>query len=134
MSTHTMQTYPFISNRVKISGTNRSAKVTEHFTCISVDVINCTTCTLCKTIYIPVGETARTLAHRIREHLRDVQETTQMRPNQFLAILIFLITPITTWLFSGYPYTTEIQKAAKSSNKNSSFNRGRRKQGVLYLQ
>ena len=74
------------------------------------------------------------MAHRIRELLRDVEKTTQMRPNQLLAILIFLITPTTTWLFAGYPYTTEIQKATKISNENSSFNSvhsGRRKQGCF---
>ena len=36
-----------------------------------------------------------------------------MRPNQLHAILIFLITPTTTWLFAGYPYTIETQKAEK---------------------
>ena len=36
--------------------------------------------------------------------------------------LIFLITPPTTRLFAGYPYTTGTQKAAKISNKNSFFN------------
>ena len=40
-------------------------------------------------------------------------KTSQMRPNQSRAILIFLITPTTTWLFAGYPYTTETQKAAE---------------------
>ena len=45
-----------------------------------------------------------------------------MRPNQSRAILIFPITPTTTWLFAGYPYTTGTQKAAKISNKNSFFN------------
>ena len=45
-----------------------------------------------------------------------------MCPNQSRAILIFPITPTTTWLFAGYPYTTETQKAAKVSNKTSFFN------------
>ena len=45
-------------------------------------------------------------------------KTTQMRPNRSRAILIFLITPTTTWLLTGYPYTTGTQKAAKISNKN----------------
>ena len=45
-----------------------------------------------------------------------------MRPNQLRTILIFLITPTTTWLFVGYPHTTGTQKAAKISNKNSPFN------------
>ena len=65
------KTCPFISNKVKISGPNRSVKVTYHFTCISTNVIYCITCTLCKKIYI--GETGRRLADRFREHLRDVE-------------------------------------------------------------
>ena len=51
---------------------NRSAKITDHFTCISANVIYCITCTLCKKIYI--GETGRRLADRFREHLRDVEK------------------------------------------------------------
>ena len=65
------KTWPFISNTVKISGPNRSVKVTDHFTCISTNVIDCITCTLCKKIYI--GETGRRLADRFREHRRDVE-------------------------------------------------------------
>ena len=60
-----------ISNIVKISGPNRSAKITDHFTFISINVIYCVSCTLCK-IYI--GETGRKLADRFREHLRDAEE------------------------------------------------------------
>ena len=60
---------PFVSNMVEISGPNGSAKITDHFTCISVNVIYCITCMLCKKIYI--GETARRSADRFREHLRD---------------------------------------------------------------
>ena len=57
-----------------------------------------------------------------RHRLTSQNKTTQMRPNQSRAILIFPITPTTTWLFAGYPYTTGTQKAAKISNKNSFFN------------
>ena len=51
---------------------NRSVKITDHFTCISTNVIYCKTYTLCKKIYI--GETGRRLADRFREHLRDVEK------------------------------------------------------------
>ena len=103
------KTCPYISNTVEISGPNRSVKVTDHFTCISTNVIyNCITCTLCRKIYI--GETGRRLADRFLEHLRDVEKTTEKRPNQSRAILIFPITPTTTWLFAGYPYTSETKK------------------------
>ena len=37
------KTCPFISNTGKISGPNRSVKVTNHFTCISTNVIYCIT-------------------------------------------------------------------------------------------
>ena len=66
------KTCPFLSNTVKISGPNRSVKVTDHFTCITTNVIYCITCTLCKKIYI--GETGRRLADRFREHLRDAEQ------------------------------------------------------------
>lgn len=42
------KTCPFISNTVKITGPNLSAKVTDNFTCISPNVIYCITCPLCK--------------------------------------------------------------------------------------
>ena len=63
-------TCSFVSNTVKISGPNRSAKVPYHFICISVNVIYCITCTLCIKIYI--GKTARRLTDSFREHLRGV--------------------------------------------------------------
>ena len=59
------KTCPFISNIVKLSGPNRSAKITDHFTSISANVTYCKTCTLCKKIYI--GETGRRLADRLRD-------------------------------------------------------------------
>ena len=71
------KTCPFISNTVKISGPNRSTKVTDHFTCISVNVINCITCTLCKKI--DVDETEKELADRFLEHLRDVRKKKRLR-------------------------------------------------------
>ena len=55
--TNTMQNLSLYFT-VKISGPNRSVKVTDHFTCISTNVIYCITCTLCKKIYI--RETAQT--------------------------------------------------------------------------
>ena len=59
-------------NVEKISGPKRSIKITDHFTCTSVNVIYCITCTLCKKLYI--GETGRRLGDRFREHLRDVEK------------------------------------------------------------
>ena len=37
------KTGPFIYNMIKISGPNRSVKITDHFTCISANVIYCIT-------------------------------------------------------------------------------------------
>ena len=64
------KTCPFVSNIVKISGLNRSVKITDHLEYISVNVFSCKICTLCKKIYI--GETWRRLADRFRKHLPDV--------------------------------------------------------------
>ena len=66
------KTCPFIYNVEKLSGPKRSIKITDHFTCTSANVIYCTTCTLCKKVYI--GETGRRLGDRFREHLRDVEK------------------------------------------------------------
>ena len=63
---------PFISNTVKISEPNRSTKLTDHFTCIAVNVIYCIICTLCKMIYI--GQKGRRMADCFCEHLRDVEK------------------------------------------------------------
>ena len=45
-----------------------------------------------------------------------------MRLKKLRANLIFLITPTTTWLILGYPYTTETQKVTRILKKNSSSN------------
>ena len=62
----------FIVNTSKISGPNRSVKITDRFTCTSANVIYCITCTLCNKLYI--GETGRRLGDRFREHLRVVEK------------------------------------------------------------
>ena len=62
---------PFICNVEKLSGPKRFIKITDHFTCTSVNRIFCITCTLCKKLYI--GETGRQQGHRFRERLRDVE-------------------------------------------------------------
>ena len=114
------KTCPFISNTVKISGPNRSVKVTDHFTCIFTNVIYGITCTLCKKIYI--GETGRRLADRFREHLRDAEQnnTDASKPvTRHFNLPNHSHDNMTIW---GYPYTTGTQKAAKISNKNSFFN------------
>ena len=66
------KTCPFVQNADKISGLQRSVKITDRFTCTSANVIYCITCTLCKKLYI--GETVRRLGDRFREHLRDVKK------------------------------------------------------------
>ena len=72
MSRARRKTCPFIPNVEKISGPKRSIAITDHFTCISANVIYCITCTLCKKLYI--GETGRRVGDRFREHLRDVEK------------------------------------------------------------
>ena len=56
----------------KLSGSKRSIKITDHFTCNSANVMYCLTCTLCKKLYI--GETGSPLGDRFQEHLRDVEK------------------------------------------------------------
>ena len=65
------KTCSFIHNVEKISGSKRSIKITDHFTCTSANVIYCITCTYCNKIYI--GDTGRRLGDRFREHLRDME-------------------------------------------------------------
>ena len=55
----------------KISGPKRSIKITDHFTCTSVNVIDCITFTFCNKLYI--GETGRRLGDRFGEYVRDVE-------------------------------------------------------------
>ena len=92
------KTCPFISNTIKISGPNRYPKVTDHFTCMSVNVIYCMTYTLCKRIFI--GETGRRLADRFREHLRYVEKTTQMFKNSPLP------TPVANSFLASISYSS----------------------------
>ena len=69
------KTCPFIHNVENISGTKRSIKITDHFTCTSANVIYCITCTYCNKLYI--GETGRLLGDRFREHLAAWKEMTR---------------------------------------------------------
>ena len=120
----TMQTCPFISNTVKISGPNRSGKVTDHFICISTNVFwqprsqgfsqprrgwapillsaeksPGNEVDLLHSLYAMQENLVRRNREDVfREHLRDVDKknTTQMRPNWSRVILIFLFTPTTT--------------------------------------
>ena len=55
----------------KISGPKRSIKITDHFTCTSVNVIDCITFTFCNKLYI--GETGRRLGDQFREYVRDLE-------------------------------------------------------------
>ena len=65
------KTCPFIHNTSKISGSKRSVKITDRFTCTFANVIYCITCTLCNKLFI--GETGRRLGDRFRKHLWDVE-------------------------------------------------------------
>ena len=66
------KTCHFVQNANKISGPKRSVKITDRFTCTSANVTYCTSCTLCKKLYI--GETGRRLGDRFRRHLHDVEK------------------------------------------------------------
>ena len=71
MRSLTIQNLSFIHNVEKISGPKRSIKITDHFTCTSVNVIYCITCIYCNKLYI--GEAGRRVGDRFREHLCDVE-------------------------------------------------------------
>ena len=64
------KTCPFIRNIERVSGPERSIKITDHFICFSAKVFYSITCNFCKKVYI--GETGRQLSDRFREHLRVV--------------------------------------------------------------
>ena len=98
----------------------RSVEVTNHFTCVSTNVIYCITFTLCKKIYM--GEKGRRLADRFREHLRDAEQNNTDASKPVRRHFNLPNHSHQTWLFAGYPYTTGTQKAAKISSKNSFFN------------
>ena len=102
---------------VGIWGSNWSTKITDHFTCISVNVIYCITGMLHIGEMEKIGRLLLWTPTRCQK-----KKPTLMRPNHLRAILIFLITPTTKWQFADYPYTTETQKTTKISNENSSFN------------
>ncbi len=72
------KTCPFICNVEKLSGPERSIKITDHFSCTSANIIYCITCTLCQKFYI--GETWKRLGDRLREHLRDVEKDDKNAP------------------------------------------------------
>ena len=70
-------TCPYIACRTSIAGPKSSLKITDHFECITRNVIYCIKCSLCNMLYI--GETGRRLADRIREHLNDISKNDQGR-------------------------------------------------------
>ena len=51
---------------------NRSAKITDHLTCVPVNIIYCITCTLSEKT--DLGKAGRWLVDRFRENLRDVSK------------------------------------------------------------
>ena len=72
VNAHVAKLVPLFLTQLRSQDPIDPLKVTDHFTCISTNVIYCITCTLCKKIYI--GETGRRLAGCLREHLRDIEK------------------------------------------------------------
>ena len=64
--------FSWIQNANEISGPKQSINISDRLAWISTNVNDCIICTLCTEIYM--GETGRKLAHRFREHFRDVEE------------------------------------------------------------
>ena len=71
-------TCAFICSQTSVSGPKSSHKITDHFTCLSTNVIYCIRCKLCNQLY--VGETGRRLGDRIREHLNDIRNNSASKP------------------------------------------------------
>ena len=59
-----------------MSGPKKSIKITDHFTCSPVDVINRIICIYCKKVYI--SERGRRLGDPFQIHLRDVGDPFQI--------------------------------------------------------
>ena len=66
------KTCPFIQNATKILRPKQSININDRFTSIFTNVIYCIICLLCKISYLV--EAGRKLAHRLREHLRNVNK------------------------------------------------------------
>ena len=71
-------TCPFIASQTAVSGPKSSMNISDHFTCLSSNVIYCIRCKLCNQLY--VGETGRRLGDRIREHLNDIRQNSASKP------------------------------------------------------
>ena len=91
------RTCPFISNANKISGPKRTVAITDHFSCISTNLIYCITCTLCKKVYI--GETGR----RISNTLGMLRLTIKTLLNQSRDISTSRTILKNTWRFVVFP-------------------------------
>ena len=96
----------------KLLGPKRSIKITDHFTCISANVIYCITCTLCRKVCISV--TRRRLGDRFREYLRNVEKDDK---NAWWTI----VQKATYGRLTAFPCIKEALTAAKFYNKNLSF-------------
>ena len=55
-----------------------SHRITDHFDCVTPNVIYCIQCTACNHLY--VGETGRRLGDRIRDHIRDIGVNDNTKP------------------------------------------------------
>ena len=71
-------TCPFIASQTTVSGPKSSLNISDHFTCLSSNVIYCIRCRLCSQLY--VGETGRRLGDRIREHINDIRQNSASKP------------------------------------------------------
>jgi len=104
----------------KISGPKRSIKVTDHFTCISANVIYCITCILSRKLYI--GDTGRRLGDRFREHPRDVEKDAQFLSKpvaRHFNLPNYPKTHIAVCSFSLHQGSTESRKTLQRTKRHS---------------
>ena len=99
------RTCPFISNANKISGPKRTVAITDHFSCISTNLIYCITCTLCKKYtsakraadwVIVSANTLGMLRKTLLNQSRDISTSLTILKNTWLSVAFpsFLPSPV----------------------------------------
>ena len=106
----------FIFKANKISGPKRTVAITNHFTCISTNLIYCITCTLCKKKYTSAKRAADwvTVSANILEMSRSTIKTL---PNQSCDISTFPTILKNPWRFVAFLGNTESRKKKNIEQK-----------------
>jgi len=106
-----MHNMSLIHDVEKISEPKRSVTINDRFVCTSGNVIYCTTCTLCKKLYI--GKTGKRLGDRFREHFLDVAKNYKNASNPDARHLSLPNHPNKKRQSVAFPYIKGAREAAK---------------------